>query len=593
MIVSSKHKFIMARISLAALPLVLFVSIGLGQTSIQLVANKISKYNIVIPPQASKTESQAAQVLQKYIFQISSCYLPINNDEKPTDGYQIVIGNSKKLTKADMAGLDEDGILIKKVSNSILISGGNRKGILYAVYTFLEEYLGCRAFSSNYIFVPRTNTIQLPSGLYKKEIPSFGYRMLHFPDAFDSTYCNWRKINYVYEDWGLWVHTFIGLVPPSQYFKDHPEYFALINGKRDTAQLCPSHPEVVNIVVSHLRLVIKAKPWAKYWSVSQNDNQEYCKCLLCNRINKEQESPTGALLNFVNKVAVQFPDKIISTLAYGYSEKPPKTIKPLSNVMIMLTTSSLNDRRLPLSGARTLGFDKYFKKWASITNHLMIWDYLVRYANLLLPLPNVNLYQPNLRYFAKQSPKYLFMQGSGNVVTEFSELKAYLLSKMMWNKDMDFKAEQNEFLNEYYGPVGGKYMGQYLEMISAEAKSARSSMLLFQWYDTSMFATYLSHDNLLRYKQLFEDALGGVQNNSLYKERLIKEYAALLYAELENNVSEMSKGTKVSLEQRRIYQQQIEKWITLVKQTTIKTLSVSGISVNDYYEHYQRALKFL
>jgi hypothetical protein len=48
----------------------------------------------------------------------------------------------------------------------------------------------------------------------------------------------------------------------------------------------------------------------------------------------------GVLLNFVNKVAdgvgKKYPDVKIGTLAYQYSHKPPKNIRPRDNVQINL-----------------------------------------------------------------------------------------------------------------------------------------------------------------------------------------------------------------------------------------------------------------
>ena len=39
----------------------------------------------------------------------------------------------------------------------LIIAGGNEKGTLYGVYTFLEEYLGCRMYSPECKIDPETN----------------------------------------------------------------------------------------------------------------------------------------------------------------------------------------------------------------------------------------------------------------------------------------------------------------------------------------------------------------------------------------------------------------------------------------------------
>ena len=78
----------------------------------------------------------------------------------------------------------------------------------------------------------------------------------------------------------------------------------------------------------------------KNFAVSQNDGKLYCQCEKCTGIDKREESHMGVLLNFVNKVAdgvgKKYPDVKIGTLAYQYSHKPPKNIRPRDNVQINL-----------------------------------------------------------------------------------------------------------------------------------------------------------------------------------------------------------------------------------------------------------------
>ena len=113
----------------------------------------------------------------------------------------------------------------------------------------------------------------------------------------------------------------ISLVPPEIYFKDHPEYYALRDGKRLPTQLCLSNPEVVKVVIQNLRREIAQNPAAKYWSVSQNDNRQYCMCDECRALDEKEGSHSGTMMNFVNQVAEQFPDYMISTLAYEYTQE--------------------------------------------------------------------------------------------------------------------------------------------------------------------------------------------------------------------------------------------------------------------------------
>ena len=66
-------------------------------------------------------------------------------------------------------------------------------------------------------------------------------------------------------NWGLWVHTMFSLDPPDTYFKDHPEYYALMGGKRSRTQLCLTNPDVLKITIEELKKRMAEKPDAKKW----------------------------------------------------------------------------------------------------------------------------------------------------------------------------------------------------------------------------------------------------------------------------------------------------------------------------------------
>src|SRR5690606_37319867 len=88
--------------------------------------------------------------------------------------------------------------------------------------------------------------------------------------------------------WGLFVHTFHTLVSAQEYGETHPEYYSLIQGKRmPGTQLCLSNPEVAEVLIASLKKRIAQRPDAVYWSVSQDDNDQYCSCDNCRALNEK------------------------------------------------------------------------------------------------------------------------------------------------------------------------------------------------------------------------------------------------------------------------------------------------------------------
>ena len=303
-----------------------------------IIADKrVSRYRIVIPSYPTPDERKAAEVLQDYLLQISEAALPVISVDKNRKGipFEIILGQNERLDKLginiDFNELGEDGFFIKTDSLRLIIAGGSKKGTLYGVYTFLEKYLGCRMYTPEVKIIPRMEKIELGS-ISDKQIPAIRYRTIHYRVTWDQEYADWHKLSHDARGertaWGLWVHTFNHLVPPEIYFKEHPEYYALRNGKRIPTQLCLTNPEVLKLTVQNLRKDMARNPEALYWSVSQNDNRNYCMCDNCQAIDKKEGTPSGSIIWFVNQVADQFPDKVISTLAYEYGRKAPRNLRP-------------------------------------------------------------------------------------------------------------------------------------------------------------------------------------------------------------------------------------------------------------------------
>lgn len=553
-----------------------------AQKKLVLVNNATSNYKIVIPADANEIEKQAAAVLQDYIQKITNFKIPVTIKISSTSAYQIIVGRNKIIPQRDLNNLGGDGFIIRSVNNTLILTGGTRKGVLYSVYTLLEDYLGCRMYTAAVTEVPHQSSISLPASIARKEIPSFAYRTTFYVESLNHTYSDFHKMNYFFEDWGLFAHTFENLVPQAKYFASHPEYYALVGGKRNPSQLCLTNAAVLNVVIQNLAQMIKEKPGAKYWSVSQNDNDNFCECDNCKRLNNEQGSYQGSILTFVNNVAKHFPNKTISTLAYRKTETPPKTIRPLPNVLIMLCTS-YNDRRVPLKDQTSLSFYNNFKNWAAITSHLFIWDYIAQFANSISPFPNIYTIQPNVQYFASKNVTHLFLQGIGEMPAEFSELRCYMVSRVMWNKNADIKATMSEFIDGYYGKTGARYISEYIALLDKNA-SLKPVEVASGGSPVNAVNGYLSPANIKAYKSIFLAAVKATEG-TVYNARIMKEYLPVLYAELEINKTMIAAG-KINIVDKDINKTLLEDFYRRMKQLNITSLNEAWLNVDDYYKSY-------
>jgi len=238
---------------------------------VKLVSGKQTTYSIVLPEEPTAIETKAAKVLQQYIQEAAGVPLPVvkgNSDGKPA----LYLGNTKAGTTTFPDRLPAEGWLIANQGGNLFIKGGSGKGLLYGVYTFLEQYAGCQMVSGNTANVVPVTEMVIPAATRLTGKPTFEYREIYYPPSMDGNYLEWNKLQQFTDLWGLWGHSYDKLVPAHTYFRTHPEYYALVKGKRQATQLCLSNEAVYRIVVEELKKRMAANTDAVYWSVSPNDD---------------------------------------------------------------------------------------------------------------------------------------------------------------------------------------------------------------------------------------------------------------------------------------------------------------------------------
>ena len=474
---------------------------------------KISTYKIVVPSAANALEKQSAQQLQQYLSKLTATEITVVAENEFEGKRAIYIGKTDfaKKHKVDFTKIEGDGYTYKSANDNLIIAGGNKKGVLYGVYDFLEG-LGFRKLAPDYVYIPKTRGINLE----KKDItssPYIKYRTTSYGQMGDEEYSDWNKLS-SRSDWGLFVHTFNTLIPSQQYGQSHPEYYSLIKGVRQPAtQLCLSNQEVADVLIANLKKKIEEKPDATYWSVSQNDNDQYCQCENCKTLNEKYgDVPSGSVVYFVNKVAKAIPDKIISTLAYWYTRKAPQNITIEPNVNIMLC--NIESRRQAPVYETDPAFSKDLKDWGALTNDILIWDYNIQFTNFFDPFPNLFTLKPNIKFYTDNHVNALFMQANSEPAAEMALLRGYMISKLMWNPDADANVVMNEFLDKYYG-AAGQYIRQYIDaMHEALVKSGMKLNIFGDPVDAK--EAYLSAEMMTQYNQIFDDAEKAVSNNPNY-----------------------------------------------------------------------------
>lgn len=501
---------------------------------------------VVVPDRATIQERHAARGLASHLRRLTGEQLPVLREDRAASRRAIYVGRVAALARlapdVDLASLGEEGIHIRTAGTRLFLAGGNR-GCGYAVYTFLEEFLGVRWFAPDCTVFPEGRTFALHA-VDHRYVPPFEYREPFAFCGFDADWAARNKSNghaarldaprggkIIYEGF---VHTFYALVPPAKHFAAHPEYYSEIGGRRihDHAQLCLTNPDLIEVVVEAVRERLRRNPAATIVSISQNDWHGNCQCAACRAMDAEEGSPAGALIRFVNAVAARlepaFPGVAFDTLAYLYTRRPPKKARPRPSVIVRLCSIECSFAQPLGTGAQNRSFRKDIEGWGRICRRLYVWDYVTDFAHYLQPHPNLRVLQPNLRFFARNGVRGVFEQGGfQSPGGEFQELRTWLLAKLLWNPQAPFAALLRTFLDGYYG-AAAPYLKRYIDRLHTAV--ARAGTFLGCYSPPT--ASFLSPVLLNRAERLFDTAEQAVRADPVHLERVRRARLPLHYVRI-------------------------------------------------------------
>lgn len=556
--------------------ILLLLSTGFCQAqNLLLSRNGRARSTIVLPENTHDLEKKAASELKSYLQKIGKAEISIGNSTE--NQVNIFIRQNPAINKHQVAYYTESG--------DLYIEGGSAKSTLYAVYTFLERELGCRFYSPAVEKIPERENISIPKGLNYRYTPEITTRTVHSRLFYENPEFA-DKLKVTYEAFPSYVpvarvHTFHRFMPADKFYNSHPEYYALRNGKRLTTQLCLTNEDVFEIVRDTVASQLARYPDAEVISVSQDDNTQYCQCDQCEAIHQREGSPAGSMIAFVNRLADEFPEKQISTLAYQYTRKAPKYLKPKENVLITLCSIEC-DRSAPIDEKCT-DFSNDLEEWSAISDNIRIWDYTTQFTNFLAPFPNLHTLKPNIELFRENSARWIFEQHSNNP-SELFELRSYLTAQLLWHPDSDANAIMKDFLKGYY-EAAAPFIEAYITTIH-EALQADSTFFLFLYGDPSQgFESFLSKELLTIYDGFYDEAVKAVADrkelvNRVNVARLSVDYAFLEFAK--RDLSNAVKNEKVS--------ERLARFEQSTQQANVTAMNEMRYTVSEYIDSYQRTI---
>lgn len=433
---------------------------------------------------------------QEYVIDVSpQRILLVGNDRNDkTEGRD----NTGIMPQADRIKIDygrvvSDDMVPKELS---LPSVYDAQGTCYAVYDFIERFLGVRFYGPHYknIVIPNIQKVRIDSQVIRRS-PTLKYRQ--------GTYSfNWPMMKEQFfsadnDMQQLFVHrlrmggrryaanhAFVGYQDrflkknpqcPELFEAYHPEYFAKgRNGGASELQFCYTNPDFIRQVAKDAVRYFKEQKilpgqiaLGDYFAVVPLDNANWCTCEACqNLLALDKNNIVGQhfncgtathyIWNFINGVAKEVkkecPGKKIAALAYHVYAYPPEDIKLEDNIAV---APCLHPRNYWAPGMERneMGLYKaWIKESVKSGRELYLWNYLCFPTERGLVtdfhvFPGFNIHKTGelLRMYAHDGIQGIFLCGIGE------QLDFYITMKLMDNPELDINLLLNEFFTLYFG----------------------------------------------------------------------------------------------------------------------------------------------
>ena len=516
-----------------------------GGDGCTLVENGKSRCVVVVPADTSPIEEHASSELRAYLHKVSGA--EVAESREPRSGpCRVFLGTLASCPRIRTMGLADrvaelgaEGFLLRADAGGMLIAGRNPIGVLYGVYTLLEDQVGLRWFfpGEEGEYCPRRATIRIPA-LNVFEKPAFTIRTLsltctHPAGPFDDVW-NWMARNKMqiraikhpyamkhldkYLKRGAYFYGGGHVLPrfvPERLFAERPQYFPLIKGKRRLLnpdprtrnQPCTTHPDVADRAVQYIVDFFRREPEGGVFLLGNNDGQGWCQCERCVALDppveREQGFVSTRFYTFINEVArrayEQYPSGMIRGWGYQNFQHPPTGVRPHPRLTIAFAMHGRCYRH-SLDDESCAANDKhrdYIAGWSKFGNEVMSREYYSCFVGtggtpdgvVYLPLERLvagdirYLHRVGVRGWEDEVPPMNAAFGrrfNRREITESWRARFplyYVAAKLLWNVEEDVDALLADLHAKLYGPA-------------APAMAKYRALLTDCWHETAGHCIY-------------------------------------------------------------------------------------------------------
>jgi len=429
---------------------------------------------IAYPDDAKSPTIHAAEKLAEVLGKMASVRLPVVPERKAKRP-AVFVGRTKSMPKAMRQWLDSRkpwaGAAAIEVDarGNTYICGPHDWATWWAVGDFLHQE-GYRWYipSPEGVEIPVGHSLAFKRRSYRHESP-FVLRDPPWQSSHLENILEWRALNgywisynapEVIERYGAGQPMDMGSNHREMYFmsedlfKQHPDWFAMVDGKRVYTHFEYTNPEALNYVAEQLIAQIRAlkEPYELY-TFGMADTGKFSQSPEAKAFGTTSDNVFSFVQQLADRVSAVFPNFKILQLSYADYPEPPTKVKLKNNIIViacMWGSLGVSDTTFPAMDPKlSPKFRDLLIKWnQAAPGGLFVRSYWGDYDSFT-PYPMLRNMCYDLKEFAKNG--VIGLENEFHPHWAANGLYAWSLGRLLWNPDLTEDELTRDWCKGYWG----------------------------------------------------------------------------------------------------------------------------------------------
>lgn len=465
------------------------------KTQYDLVASGKSDYYILVPEQATENELFASSELQLFFKEATGFELPILTEgAADLSGSYLSVGNTKASQDAGVTPTYEElknsGFVLKTIEDDCYIKGYNDFGTRNGIYEWLYYCFDYECYAEDCIALTETADMKLPAFEVSTK-PSFDYRMSTGAVLWNTVLSYRMRFNLNEEIFvtGNACHNSYEIISPYVYNwtdEKYAEWYSdtLFKNREQgndviPAQLCYSNADMRAEYIKNLKTILENSE-VPLMILGQEDGNDWCTCEACTASFDKYKTNAATLIQFANHVqeeisnwyATEHPEKEpikLYIFAYGPTLNAPVKYDDEAGTYVPIDDNVKLNEKLGIFFGTSAGsiypytsevnYEKRqtLEAWNALTDDIGSWTYSTYPLRAFLMYDNFEIIQENYKFFLDNGVVLMKDQTDNwndDKSTAWSHAKYYVISKLMWNVDLNMEELLDDFFANYFDLAG-------------------------------------------------------------------------------------------------------------------------------------------